>query len=460
MRPRLFRSASVTRLRADAARDASMESGPPWAGLRYRDCVRILALYVGKLVVVAGKIFGKRGSSFPGLIVEKLSPNFLADALAQLPGGVIVVTGTNGKTTTAKMVAETLSTEHKVLTNSTGANFTRGIVSSIIPEMSLTGKLAHTIAALEIDEAWAVRFVQQVRPRGVVITNVMRDQMDRFGEIDHTARLLTTVVAAAREFVVLNADDPRVVEMAPAAEAPITYFGVGGDLRRVFITDDELYAAEIDVAAKHAERPQPQFVLEQVAPGEIEVATPEGQRTVALPIFGSHNAQNATTALATGACAGVPIQSAIGALEQMEAAFGRGEFIDLHGQRLLLQLVKNPGGFRYSLMDVASVTPAEVLIAINDDYADGRDVSWLWDVDFRSLADWPVSTTGTRAEDMALRLDYDGVPVRSVVPNMTQAIEELSARHEEGATLVVCATYTAMFEMRAVLAGMTEVAPV
>jgi UDP-N-acetylmuramyl tripeptide synthase len=422
--------------------------------------VRFLALYVGKLVVLVGRLLGKRGSSFPGLVVEKISPGFLANALRSLPGGVIVVTGTNGKTTTVKMIAETLRTEHQVLTNRTGANFTRGIVSSIVREMPLTGKLPHTIAVFEIDEAWAVRFVEQVPTRGVVITNVMRDQMDRFGEIDHTARLLTKVVAAAEDFAVLNADDPRVVAMAPAARCPITYFGVGAELRRVFITDDELYAAEIDVAAKHAARPAPQFVLEHVAPGAIDILAPDGRHQVALQVFGSHNAQNATAALAAGSCAGIPVPAAIGALEGMQAAFGRGEFIALNGQHLLLQLVKNPGGFRYSLMDVGSVTPAEVLIAINDEYADGRDVSWLWDVDFRSLASWPVSTTGTRAEDMALRLDYDGVPVRSVIPDMARAIEALSARHPEGATLVVCATYTAMFEMRDVLAGMTEVAPV
>ncbi len=419
-----------------------------------------MALYIGKLVVVVGRALGKRGSSFPGLVVEKINPGFLASGLRQLPGGVIIVTGTNGKTTTVKMIAEILGTEHKVLTNRTGANFTRGIVSTILMGMSMTGKLAHTIAVFEIDEAWAVRFVQQVRTRGVVITNVMRDQMDRFGEIDHTARLLTKVVAAAEEFAVLNADDPRVVAMAPAAHCPITYFGVGSELRRVFITDDELYAAEIDVAAKHAARPAPQYVLEQVAPGQVEIDTPSGRQSVALQVFGSHNAQNATAALAAGSCAGIPLPAAVGALEGMSAAFGRGEYIALNGQQLLLQLVKNPGGFRYSLMDVASVTPAEVLIAINDEYADGRDVSWLWDVDFRSLAAWPVSTTGTRAEDMALRLDYDGVPVRSVVPDMAQAIAALSARHPEGATLVVCATYTAMFEMRDVLGRMTEVTPV
>lgn len=423
--------------------------------------MRYLALLVGKLVLLVGRLLGKRGSSFPGLVVERINPRFLAATLAMLPNGVILVSGTNGKTTTAKMVTEVIGSQQLVLTNRTGANFTRGIISAILMESSWTGRLPHTIAVFEIDEAWAARMVQQVKPRGAVVTNVMRDQMDRFGEIDHTARLLGTLVAAAQEFVVLNADDPRVRDMAPLAPAPITYFGVGQDLRRIFISDDELYLEDIDVEASHAARPrQPDFVLERIEPGRITVDA-HGQRVVVgLHVFGSHNAQNATAALAAGDCAGVPLGAGVKALETMEAAFGRGEFIDIDGKRLLLQLVKNPGGFRYSLMDVGSLDPAEVLIAINDEYADGRDVSWLWDVDFRSLASWPVATTGTRAEDMALRLDYDGVPVQSCVPDMKTAVQRLVARHPKGATLVVCATYTAMFDMREILSTMTEVAKV
>jgi len=428
--------------------------------LRYGFSVRLLALFIGKLVLLLGRMLGKRGSSFPGLVVEKIYPGFLPETLAGLPGGVILVSGTNGKTTTVKMVAEILATQQPVLTNKTGANFTRGIISSILAESSWRGGLAATSAVFEVDEAWAARMVQQVRPHGVLITNVMRDQMDRFGEIDHTANLLGDVVAAATHFVVLNADDPRVRAMAVRSQVSVTYFGVGADLRRVFISDDELYAADIDVAAKHAERPAPDVVLEQIEPGAITVAVKGKHARVPLQVYGSHNAQNATAAIGVGLRTGVPLADAAAGLGRMEAAFGRGEFIELNGQRLLLQLVKNPGGFRYSLMDIATVTPAEALIAINDDYADGRDVSWLWDVDFRSLGQWPVSTTGTRAEDMALRLEYDGVAVRSCVPDMRTAVAELSKRHPEGATLVVCATYTAMFEMRRILASMTEVSPV
>ncbi len=373
---------------------------------------------------------------------------------------MILVSGTNGKTTTVKMITEIVAAQQPVLTNRTGANFTRGIISSIVAEASWRGLIPATIAVLEVDEAWAAKMVRQVRPRGVVITNVMRDQLDRFGEIDHTARLLGEVVASASQFVVLNADDPRVVAMAGSATSPVTYFGVGDELRSVFINDDELYNEDLDVAARLSQRPAPQFVLERVAPGRIEVSAGGVRQELALPVYGSHNALNATAALAVGDRVGVPLDAAASALAGMEAAFGRGEFIDLDGHRLLLQLVKNPGGFRYSLMDVAQVEPTEILIAINDEYADGRDVSWLWDVDFTSLSAWPVSTTGTRAEDMALRLAYDGVAVRDCTPDMRAAVKRLSETNPTGSVLVVCATYTAMFGMRDILGTMTEVSKV
>lgn len=417
----------------------------------------LLALWAGKLTLLLLQLLGKRGSSFPGLVIERIHRGFLRQMLAQLPGGVIVVSGTNGKTTTTKMVTTVLASEQRVLTNSTGANFTRGIASSIAAESSWRGKLPHTMAVFELDEAWAVHFCDEVAPRGVLVTNVMRDQMDRFGEIDHTARMLTAVVSRATDFVVLNADDPRVRAMASAATVPVSYFGVGAQLRSVFITDDELHAGPVQGEAQVATRPAPDVTLERIRPGRIDVVVDGTTRPVGLQIFGSHNAQNATAALAVARRTGVSVDHAVAALEGMTAAFGRGEFIELGGRRILLQLVKNPGGFRYSLMDVDSIDPSAVLIVINDDYADGRDVSWLWDVDFRGLEPYPLSVSGTRATDMELRLVYDGLPVLWCEPDLRAAIERVAADVPDGSTVVVCATYTAMFEMRRILSTMTDV---
>ena len=419
--------------------------------------MNLIALWIGKLTLILLRLLGKRGSSFPGLVVEKVSDSFLAAHLSDLKGGVVVVSGTNGKTTTTKMISAIMSTKYHVLTNPTGANFTRGIASSIVAEANWFGRLPHTAAVFELDEAWAVQFCRQVAPRGVLVTNVMRDQMDRFGEIDTTARMLGEVVSTATGFVVLNADDPRVRAMVDEAKASVTFFGVGERLRSVFISDDELYVEDLATADKLAARPAPDFILEAVEPGKVSLVASGKPFEIGLQVFGSHNAQNATAALAVAAEAGIPINKAIGALEQMRAAFGRGEYIDLNGRRILMQLVKNPGGFRYALMDVSTVSPAGVLIVINDDYADGRDVSWLWDVDFTGLADYPLAVSGTRATDMELRLRYDGLDVQWCEPDLRASIARISREVPEGSTIVVCATYTAMFDMRAVLATMTEV---
>ena len=177
----------------------------------------------------------------PGLVVEKLHPNFMAQSLAKIPDGVIVVTGTNGKTTTTKMLTYVLRQNKRVLTNPTGSNFLRGIIASLLQHSNWSGALPYDVAVIELDEAYAAKFVEQFKPRGTVVLNVMRDQMDRFGEIDYTAELINKVVKKTTEFVVLNRDDPRVLAMANNINCQVIWFGVASNLRDLFKNDDELH---------------------------------------------------------------------------------------------------------------------------------------------------------------------------------------------------------------------------
>ncbi|KFI50723.1 glutamate ligase, partial [Bifidobacterium biavatii DSM 23969] len=199
---------------------------------------------IGKLVRAAARVTKHGGSAFPGKIVEQIDPGFLARTLAQLPLGVVLVSGTNGKTTTTRMVASMLSDLGlRVFTNPTGSNFTRGVVSALLQTVSLGGRLDADIAVLELDEAYAVHFVRQVRPRYALLLNVMRDQLDRFGEIDNTARLLGHVAAATTGTVVLNREDPRIARLAELVHQPgasVRYFGLGDDLRSFFPSDDDM----------------------------------------------------------------------------------------------------------------------------------------------------------------------------------------------------------------------------
>ena len=483
-----------------------------------------LTLALGHGARAASRLRGSGGSAFPGLVMEKADPHFMARALAPLPYGVVLVSGTNGKTTTTRMVVELLRGQGlKVFTNPTGSNFTRGVVAALLGAMPLNGRLDADVAVLELDEAHATHFVRTVKPRAALLLNVMRDQLDRFGEIDYTASLLHKVARATTGTVVLNADDPRLAAPSFRADlrADVRGFAVSPQLRSVFLSDDELHdsldgctlgqpkkdtettpatesepAAKADTkaepatesespaqpepaepAAKPEQAAQPEPAEQPAQPLEI-VATLEemvgrhavidlsGRRhEVDFAIPGAHNILNATAAMGlVKELLGerTDEQALVASAAKVTAAFGRGELLSIDGQEVELGLVKNPAGFRMSLLSAAAVRsqqPPLIMIAINDQYADGRDMSWLWDVDFTPLKQAGVSiVTGVRATDMALRLSYDDVAVGKVEADLSQALAQLvKLSREQHRPIRILSTYTAMLELRSLLASYTDV---
>ena len=435
----------------------------------------ILAIWLGKLTVLALRLLRRRATALPGLVVEKVFPNFLPRRLAALPHGVVVVSGTNGKTTTTKMLATVLGRRHRVLTNDTGGNFVRGVITAVLSQSSWTGRTPADVAVFELDEAHAVRFCAVHRPARVLLLNVLRDQLDRFGEIDATARLLGKVAVRAGEHVVLNRDDPRLAALAARLTVPVSYFGVAPTLRGLFPTDEELYGG----AAQLSQIPAAAELLavdltgagvgahggpDAAAVGEATTATAltlrigEAVEQIVLRAEGAHNAQNAAAAAALALSMGFGPDEIAAGLRAVEPAFGRGQSFSLDGRRVVLQLVKNPAGFRQSLRTVEGLAPAATVIGINDDYADGRDMSWLWDVPFgQALAGraGQLVASGVRATDMALRLHYDDVAVAAVEPDLTAAVRWAIARVRPGETVVVFSTYTAMWQLHDTLTRMT-----
>lgn len=478
-----------------------------------------LTLALGHGARAASRLRGSGGSAFPGLVMEKADPHFMARALAPLPYGVVLVSGTNGKTTTTRMVVELLRGQGlKVFTNPTGSNFTRGVVAALLGAMPLNGRLDADVAVLELDEAHATHFVRTVKPRAALLLNVMRDQLDRFGEIDYTASLLHKVARATTGTVVLNADDPRLAAPSFRADlrADVRGFAVSPQLRSVFLSDDELHdsldgctlgqpkkdaEAKADTKAEPTTETEPatEAPLDSVKePGQGEpdtadspakpaeklaqpleiVATLEemmgrhavidlaGHRhEVDFAIPGAHNILNATAAmgLVKELLGERTNEAALAAsAAKVTAAFGRGELLSIDGQEVELGLVKNPAGFRMSLLSAAAVRsqqPPLIMIAINDQYADGRDMSWLWDVDFTPLKQAGVSiVTGVRATDMALRLSYDDVAVGKVEADLSQALAQLvKLSREQHRPIRILSTYTAMLELRSLLASYTDV---
>lgn len=419
--------------------------------------MQLISLWLGKLTYFALKIVKRRGSALPGLIVEKVSPTFLAKSLARLPQGVIIVTGTNGKTTSTKMLAHILNEDRRVLTNSTGSNFIRGVIATIIHSASITGKLPYDIAIIELDEAYAARFVDLFKPRGLIVTNIMRDQMDRFGEIDNTAKLIQKVVENTTEFIVLNRDDSRVSNLAKHTKQPIYYFGVAPSLRSLYLNDDEL----------HEKKPLKSTKLEAVAEltkiagdNRIVLSLNKEPVDVTMAISSSFNYQNAIAVCAAAIALGVDNKVIISRLKEVKPAFGRGERITIGKKTITLQLVKNPGGFRHALHSLSDDKLGSCMVAINDNYADGRDVSWLWDVDFQTnmkSKKYPIYTSGTRAVDMALRLKYDDIVVQKAEPSLDKCLDmALKSTKNEG-HLLIYTTYTAMLYLRKAIAKITEV---
>lgn len=446
-----------------------------------RCCFGFIMPAVGKLVRMISRATNHGGSALPGKVVETLDPGFLARTLGKLPYGVVLISGTNGKTTTTRMVASMLRDAGlRVFTNPTGSNFTRGVVAALVQEMPAFGtNLDADIAVLELDEAYAVHFVNQIKPQYSLLLNVMRDQLDRFGEIDTTAKLLSNVAHATKRVVVLNREDPRISALSKDVlpSCKVKYFGLDESLRSMFPTDDDLHSdlhSDLgdDFNGDSRNLPHADVVLAEVADNKADFLIDGHRKTTSVKLRGVYNVFNAAAAstivrtiLADAAKKDATLakfddDALMEAISRVTPAFGRGEVIEVNGAPVELVLVKNPIGFRLAL---ASDNPAnhDTMIAICDEYADGRDMSWLWDVDFTCFSGTGVTcVSGTRAWDMALRLQYDKVASRNVNTNLEEDVKAFVngdfSSDAKNAKRIYC-TYTAMLRVRSTLGQIASV---
>lgn len=410
----------------------------------------------GKLVQRVARLRGG-GSALPGLIVEKIDPHFTRDVLATLPYGVVIVSGTNGKTTTTKMTVELLESQGlRVFTNRTGSNFARGVTAALLSEVDYRGKLNADIAVLELDEAHAVHFVKTIPPTHCLLLNVMRDQLDRFGEIDTTANLLTKIAESATTTVVLNREDARIASISQALSKNVNvrYFGLAQSLRNKFSHDDTQDGKDSDKAIQKAD-----VTLTAFSDKEATFTFDKKEHTTTLALKGIYNTYNAAAALTLTRAIlqdAVDTEKLMQRLATIEPAFGRGETIFVDKTPIDLVLVKNPGGFRLALQSF-SPTGVSTMIAINDNYADGRDMSWLWDVDFHPLQATGVDTvSGIRAYDMALRLQYDDIEPRHTDTSIAAALKNFLAHNPSQPKRIYC-TYTAMLTLRKELSKLATI---
>lgn len=438
------------------------------------------AIAVARTVAMLSRRLGRGGQALPGVIVGKIAPDLPRKLATQLPHGSILVTGTNGKTTTTKLLVEVLRRGGEtVLTNASGANLRGGVVSALISAAGLNGRIAATIGVFEVDEASLRLVAPELQPRHIVVLNVFRDQLDRYGEVDATAELLAEGIAATNARVYLNADDARVVSLASAA-APdrISYFGIEQLPDRL---TDSRAAVDSDRCPNCSERlrfsrvfyshlghyscpngdfdrPRPDVAVTAVEHADLDgteftVSTGGRSQRMRYGLSGTYNLYNALAAVSAAVGVGLDPAVTAEAVRTAEAAFGRVEKTVVQGRTLWLLLIKNPAGFA-QVLDTFLIgrTRPRVLIAVNDLPADGRDVSWLWDVPLEALSPGcpEVVTAGTRAAEMALRLHYAGTEA-AVASSVDDGISRLLSGLPPGGDAYILPTYTAMLQIRRAL---------
>jgi lipid II isoglutaminyl synthase (glutamine-hydrolysing) len=475
-----------------SAADGQAKRGGPAFGAK-----RALARAIGAASRRSGR---GGGTTLPGRVLLRMEPEAIAKLGAGLPGGSTIISATNGKTTTAGMIAAILAAERRPpVHNRAGSNMTWGVATALLEQRGAEG-------LFEVDEAWLPRVAQQLNPRLIVLGNLFRDQLDRYGEMEGLAEEWAKAVAAAPAGtgLALNADDPLIADLGRDTDTEIPregtlYFGIDDhsqalpELQHAFDAKHcrrcgHPYAYEVAFVGHlghyscpncGAQRPRPDVAATRIELRGMEGSTatvrvPGGEIEVELPLPGLYNVYNALGAIAAALKLGVDAERVAAALGGMRAAFGRVETIAVGDGSVSILLIKNPAGANEVLRTLAleaagpvsSQKPSDsagkcertdgidLWIALNDRIADGRDVSWVWDADFELLADSVrrVTCAGTRAAEMALRLKYAGWPEDriAVEPDIATSLDAAVAASP--GRLFALPTYTALLELRKLLA--------
>jgi UDP-N-acetylmuramyl tripeptide synthase len=422
---------------------------------------------------------GRGGTSLPGKLLMRLEPHAISRLAARLRDGSAVISATNGKTTTAAMVAAILEgAGSRLVHNRAGANMAGGVTTALLG--AARGSSIDGDAGLfEVDEFWLDRVVPELRPRALLLSNLFRDQLDRYGELETIADRWAAAVAAAPDTrLVLNADDPLVADLGRDRPG-VTYFGVQDDgvaLAGMAHASDSKHCRRCGAPYVYdavymghlgryrcpngdAVRPQPgvwasAIVLDGTRGSSFRLHAGGDSAVVSLPLPGLYNVYNALGAAALTSALGAELDAIVAGLQATRAAFGRAETVRIADRELAILLVKNPAGANEVLRTLAlDDGEHDVFAVLNDRTADGHDVSWVWDADFELVADRlrRVVCSGTRAAELAVRLKYAGVPSERlrVVPTLADGLD--AALADGDGRLVALPTYTAMLELRELL---------
>ena len=481
----LLGSACHTPLRASVnySHLASLSTG---AGVRIADMRRSAAILAARTAAGLSRALRRGGgTALPGLIAERIDPDIVEGLAKRLGQGSVIVTGTNGKTTTSRLARNIVEAAGlRAVANREGSNMVRGVAAALAEAATWDGRIParkKRIGVFEVDEATVPLVARAVKPRAVLFTNLFRDQLDRYGEVETVAALWRKAApeVGAECALVINADDPAVASLRAAAAGPIVVYGLEDSSQAVGVIEHAADARWCSNCGGELEystvfyghlghwrcpscanaRPEPTVTCTRVvmtdAETEFDIRTPSGVVTARLPLTGVYNVYNALAAAALGVAIGLEDEAIEKGLGSFTAAFGRQERFQVDGRDVHVLLAKNPAGLNQVIRVIgANALPLNLAVFLNDDIADGRDVSWIWDVDFEQLDGriGSLTVSGRRAWDLALRLKYAGLADQpEVEQDAALALRRSIAAAEEGGTVFVIPTYTAMLEVRNIL---------
>lgn len=416
--------------------------------------------FFGKGISTISKLLGRgNGSTWPGHIALSLQKTFIKTLLADAPTKIILVVGTNGKTTTTKMLATILEeNDYKVFENTSGANLLNGIASSLLLNTNRSGKLTADYAIFEVDENNLSLVLQEVTPVAIISLNLFRDQLDRYGELDSIAKKWSDAFTKlpASTHLILNADDPLIASVGDNTRSQVTYFGMtDGTKKHLSHAADTIYCPQCN----H------KLIFDKITYSHLGIwhcpncglKRPMPNVTTAhFPLDGIYNKYNALAATAAAKSLGLDDKQIATALATVTPAFGRQEKLSYKGKSIQIFLSKNPTGYNESLRTILEMEAKHVLLLLNDRIPDGTDVSWIWDIDLEQYIDRfdHITVSGDRTLDMALRVQYASkdAPLHPE-ENTKIALQHALDKTPSSQTLFILPTYSAMLDMRKIITG-------
>ena len=454
------------------------------------DLKLLLAIFAGKLIALIIRIFGKTGATTaPGLFALKVDPQLVKKLSKQIQSGSIIISGTNGKTTTTRLISTILSKKYNIIHNRAGSNLLRGIASTLTSKSSLIGKLKSNLAIWEVDEATLPEAIENTAPKIIVLLNLFRDQLDRYGEVDsiRTKWQKSLSRLPKSSTLILNADDPGISFLTKSFRGKVIYFGIYDkqiDLPKIANVADIKHCLNCQSSLKYTallsahmghytcpnctfKRPNPNITASNL------IFNPNFSTTANLTIDyspftlfdsskirsrihynlpGLYNVYNVLAALCIANIFKIDHKISKDAIEKYTSAFGRFQKIKINNKNIIIFLIKNPAGANEVIRILGQKDKLNLLLILNDNIADGRDVSWTWDTDWELLTSKTkkVQIAGTRAWDLATRLKYAGYKLsknniyRKIYYSIKQALKNMNKKD----TLLVLPTYTAMLEVQ------------